>query len=152
MKNLNTLIEELNADRDIKDLFQDYKNSSSYICDAISERADSMVDIYYCDCLEWAKSHLNDIEDANAELGVPEDGDIIKQIQQAQFFINEHDLYDNLRDGILWAIYKEALEYAEEITDEQAESLELLADEIDDNTRMDAIKDGVREIMQPDEE
>jgi hypothetical protein len=152
MKNLNTLIEELNADKDIKDLFQDYKNSSMWICDAISERADSMVDIYYYNCLEWAKSHLNDIEDANAELGVPEDGDIIKQIQQAQFLVNERDLYDNLRDGILWAIYKEALTYSEEVTDEQAEALELLADKIDNNTRMDAIEDGVREIMQPNEE
>ncbi len=33
------------TDYNLKDLLQDYKGSTSYICDAISEQADSNVDI-----------------------------------------------------------------------------------------------------------
>lgn len=58
-----------------------------YICDAISERADSNVDIYNGDLIEWAKSHICEIDEAADELGKPDS--FIGYIQQAQFLANE---------------------------------------------------------------
>ena len=149
MKNLETLQDEINTSDEIIRLFEEY-SGSNYICDAISERSDSMIDIYYYDLFEWAKHNFDEIEAANEELGCP--NDIIKQIQQAQFLVFERELYEYLEAGILWAVYEAAKEYGEEITDEQAERLEELANSIDNNSRFDEITDGVKEIFEPDQD
>lgn len=150
MKNIENIINEIDASEEIKDLFADYKNSSSYICDAISERSDSRIDIYYYDLFEWAKHNFDEIEAANEELGCP--NDIIKQIQQAQFIVFERELYDELENGVIWAIYKAAEEYAEEITEDQEKKLDELLDTIDSDSRFDEISDGVKEIFEADQE
>lgn len=148
--NLKEELANINISKDGEMFVDSYKGTSTYICDAISEQADSEVDIYYSDLFEWAKHNFSYIEEANEELGAP--NDIIKQIQQAQFLYNERALYDELEEIILFAVISEALDYAEEVTEEQLDSLHEVADKIDHNNRFDDISDEVSEIFNTEEE
>lgn len=140
---------ESNADDTTMDLvdivFDQY---SGNISDSISEYADSNVDIYNSDLLEWAKDHLGDIEEANQEFGMPKDGDIIKQIMQAQYIVNERELLDSIKEGVVLKAWKVASEYTESVTDEQAQELDDMDTVIDANNRIDDITDQVKEILE----
>lgn len=125
-------------------MLNDYRGSS-YICDAISERADSNVDVYNCDLIEWAKSHICEIDEAAEELGKPES--FIGYIQQAQFIVNERNLYEGLEKAIILHAWKIASERAEEVTDEQAEKLDIMDSIIDNNNRVEDIESEVLEIL-----
>lgn len=133
---------------EVADMLANYEDSNSYICDAISEHADSMVDIYNSDLLEWAKSHLGDIEDARAEFG-PAD-DIIHDIMAAQYKVNSDALYEELEEGGRFFALKVAAREVEEITPEQLDALESL--DIDNNDRVGDLVDNVLEIVKPEEE
>lgn len=146
MPNLEVLQNQFRTSAESRDFFKDYEGSRSYICEAITERADSQVDIYNADLLDWAKYHLADIDEAADELGKPDS--FIGYIQQAQFIVKERELYEDLENGILWACYEAAKEYAEEITEEQNEAIEELADSLDNNSRFDDITDGIQEIFE----
>lgn len=148
--NLNEELKDINISKDSIYFVEQYLNSSSYICDAISEQAESNIDIYYSDLFEWAKNHFGDIEEANEELGAP--NDIIRQIQQAQFLYNERQLYDELEEIILYSVLLEATEYAEEVTKEQFSELLEVAEHLDNNDRFDDIKDAVKEVFEKEEE
>lgn len=150
MKKIQDILNEINAEWETTALFEDYKNSSSYICDAISERSDSRIDIYTRDLLEWAGNHICDIDEAAEELGKPDS--FLGYIQQAQFIVFERELYEDLENGILWAVYNEALNYAEEITEDQETALDELAESIDNNSRFEEISEGVKAIFEPDQE
>lgn len=150
MLNLETLQNEVNAGDEVRDLFADYEDSSSYICDAISERADSRIDIYTRDLLDWAGNHICEIDEAVNELGKPDS--FLGYIQQAQFLFFERELYEDLENGILWACYESAKEYAEEITEEQNKEIEELAESLDNNSRFEEITSGIALIFASDEE
>ena len=150
MLNLETLQNEINASDETKYLFADYENSSSYICDGISERADSRIDIYTRDLLDWAGNHVCEIDEAADELGKPDS--FLGYIQQAQFLVFERELYEDLENGILWACYEAAKEYAEEITEEQNKEIEELAESLDNNSRFDEITNGIALIFANNEE
>ena len=72
--------------------------NSGYICDVFSEIADSNVDIYTSDLFEWGKSNLYYIDEATKEFGDPHD--ILRQLQQGQYYAYEQDLYEN-QDSVL---------------------------------------------------
>lgn len=150
MLNLETLQNDLNLEWETTSLFADYQDSSSYICDAISERADSRIDIYNYDLIEWAKSHICEIDEAADELGKPDS--FIGYIQQAQFLVFERELYNELENGILWACYEASKDYDEEITEEQNKEIEELAESLDNNSRFDEITNGIALIFANDEE
>ena len=145
MLNLETLQNELNLEWETTCLFSDYADSSSYICDGISEKADGLVDVYNSDLIEWAKSHIAEIDEAADELGKPDS--FIGYIQQAQFMYYEHLIYDELDNGILWACYEAAKKYIEEITEEQNKEIEELAESLDNNSRFEDITNGVALIF-----
>lgn len=145
MLNLETLQNELNLEWETTCLFSDYADSSSYICDAIGEKADGLVDVYNYDLIDWAKSHIAEIDEAAEELGKPDS--FIGYIQQAQFMYYEHLIYDELDNGILWACYEAAKEYAEEITEDQNKEIEELAESLDNNSRFEDITNGVALIF-----
>lgn len=67
--------------------------SESQRDDAISELADSNVDVYNADLLEWAKSNYSTIEEVQDEMGIAKDSegraDFIKQIMLGQYKANE---------------------------------------------------------------
>lgn len=67
---------------------------SGNIDDVFSEYADSDVSVYTSEQFEWAKSHLGDIEDANAELGRP--NDICGEFSQAWYLCNVRELNEDL--------------------------------------------------------
>ena len=121
---------------------------SGNISDSISEYADSSVDIYNSDLLDWAKDHLGDIEEANQEFGIPEDGGIIQQIMQAQYIVMERELLDSIKEGVVLKAWKVASEYTESVTDEQAQELDNMDTIIDANNRIDDITDQVKEILE----
>lgn len=150
VRNLNEELESINISKDSIYFVEQYLNSLSYICDAISEQADSNIDIYYSDLFEWAKNHFDDIEEANKEFGAM--SDIVKQIQQAQYLYNERALYDELEEIILYSVLLEAKEYAEEVTKEQFSELLEIAEHLDHNDRFDDIKDAVKEIFEKEDE
>lgn len=149
MINIKNKFEELrneadNATVEALYLLNDYRGSS-YICDAISERADSMVDVYNCDLIEWAKNHICEIDDAAEELGKPDS--FLGYIQQAQFLFNERKLYDGLGDAIIIEAWRIASEHAEEVTEEQADRLNALDSIIDNNNRVEDIESEVKNIL-----
>ena len=140
-------IEELKKDLwigDLGDRFRDY--DCGYICDIITEIADNNVDIYYYDLFEWAKDNFSIIEEANEEMGAP--NDIIKQIQQGEFLAFERELYENLEDNLKYFMY----DYIEkdlqikEITEEQNENL-LDWDFSDNNEQLENLIEHINEIL-----
>ena len=125
-------------------MLNDYRGSS-YICDAISERADSNVDVYNYDLIEWAKNHICEIDEAAEELGKPKS--FIGYIQQAQFIFNERNLYEGLESAIILQAWKIASERVEEVTEEQADELDAMDSIIDNNNRVEDIEAEVLEIL-----
>lgn len=160
MINVNEKIKKLEEELDddainFADMMQEY-SGSAYICDVISEKADSDVDIYTSDLdvdiytsdlLDWAKDHLGDIEDANAEFGTP--NDIIKQIIQAQYKVNYDALYAGMDDGLKLAAWRLAKDHAEEVTEVQAAELDAV--DIDNNDRISALADYVDGVFAEDD-
>ena len=149
----NVRIDELKKDLCIGDLgeqFCDYNNG--YICVIINEIADNNIAIYYSDIFEWAKNNIGYIEEALNELGTPQDSngkaDFIRIIQQGQYYANEKDLYENLKDTILFRIYdhlQHDLDIAE-ITEEQQAEIEALNIE-DNNERLENLLKQAEDIV-----
>jgi hypothetical protein len=149
MTNIQTILNDNLADSEVRNLFMNYKDCSSYICDAIAEHADSRIDIYTSDLMDWGRTHTQEIDIAADELGKPDS--FIGYIQQGQYHYYSGILWDNLEDGILWAVFEAASEYAEELTQEQIDALEELAASIDSNSRFNEITSGVEEILNTEE-
>lgn len=103
---------------------------NGYISDIITEIADSNVDIYNNDLMEWAKGNTSYIEDAMREFGTPEDSnghpDFMRIIMQGQYYMHEQDLYNNLEDILkYWAYdYIENKYNLTELTEEQNDEIE----------------------------
>ena len=129
-------------------MLSDYRGST-YIYDAISERADSRVDIYTRDLIEWAGNHICDIDSAADELGKPDS--FLGWIQQAQFIVFERELYEGLDEAVIIKAWRIASEYAEEVTDEQADQINDLNFVIDNNNRISDIEDEVKQILNIEE-
>ena len=140
-------IEELKKDLYVGEIGEDFNDyNNGYIGDIITEISDNNVDIYTDDLFEWAKTNYDIIEEANAEMGTPDN--MLAQIRQGQFLYYERDLYENLKDIILFRLY----DYIEkeldidELTNEQADEIELL--NLDDNNeQLENLIDEVNEIL-----
>lgn len=128
-------------------LLNDYRGSS-YICDAINERADSNIDIYHNDLFEWAKSHIAEIDEAAAEFGIPEERTIIGLIQQAQFLENERNLNEGLESALVIYAWQLAKDMIQEVTEEQADRLNAIDTVIDSCNRVEDIEAEVKEILE----
>ena len=126
--------------------YQNYLDSSSYICDIISEYADQRVDIYTSDLLEWAKDNYTYIENAIDEFGTPtENGksDFARMIMQGQYLKNYEDLSNDLNDIIKILAYTYILEQENEIDNEKEFDfldLEIDIEELDHNNQLEDIK------------
>ena len=118
--------------------------NSGYICDVFSEIADSNVDIYTSDLFEWAKSNLYYIDEATKEFGNP--NDILKQLQQGQYYAFEQELYENEENIIKYFAYSYLNENEIKLTDDQEEDLNDFLEEIDSNSKLDEIIDYCKEL------
>lgn len=153
----NVRIDELKKDLCLGNLGEDFCDyNNGYICDIIMEIADNNIDIYYNDIFEWAKSNIGYIEEALDEFGTPQDSngkaDFIRIIQQGQYYANEQDLYENLKDKILFRIYdylQHDLEIAA-ITEEQQAKIEALNVE-DNNERLENLLQQAKNIVKNEE-
>lgn len=151
---VSDLVEELDVGND-GDALTDYRDSSAYICDAITEAADQRVSIYYCDLLAFVADHPDALEEVIAEgLYDPSSGyDFWQHVQAAEFMTIERDIYDHMSDALMLAAL-DFIRYGLKRDEIPAELADLLADWCDaaDNCdRMDEIPDRIREYFEAKE-
>lgn len=148
---------------EIKNLYNKLESSinclcdydKGYICDVISEIADSQVDIYYHDLRNWANGHFEEISETIDEFGWDGCGrDLYKAVQMAQFRGNENEMYSELSEGLEnFAI--SYLEYdlkMEEIAEEKWEEIKEFLSDIDNNNRLEEITNFLDEMFSNEDE
>lgn len=154
-ENLNGYSQDFITDHDA--------GSSQYICDAVSEFADSRTSIYYADIKDFICNNFDAVGETISELGWDGcGGDLYKAGQMAEYMSIEREIYDELRD-ILKYITLDFIDSTDEANDEAEriwESLdddkrsELLSDFLDDlemmdnNSRFDDITDLYADFIQ----
>lgn len=150
MLKINELYNNLESNGDC---LTDY--NSGYICDIISEIADSQVDIYDSDLREWANGHFEKIANAISEFGWDGCGkDLYKAVQMAQYMENEEEIYSELSESL----ENFALSYMEhdlkmqEISEENWEEIQNFLFEIDSNDHLDEITDFIDELFQSEKQ
>lgn len=117
---------------------------SGYICDVFSEIADSNVDIYTFDLFEWGKSNMYYIDEATKEFGNP--NDILRQIQQGQYYAYEQELYENQDDIIKYFAYSYLKDNNIKLNIDQEEDLDDYLSSVDSNDKLEDIIDYCRNI------
>lgn len=125
--------------------------SHGYICDCISELADSNVDIYNYNLLEWVRNNSEYVEQAVEEFGIDSKNfDFFGLLRQGQYLQIEEELYSNLDDVLTnWIIhYIEHDLNIKELTDEQAEQVEDLFDRYENNDELEYIIEKIEEIFE----
>lgn len=149
-KEITNILEELKRDnQDLNidiDSFTDY-NESDYIGDVITALSDDNIDVYTSNLLEWLKNNYDVVEQANEELGTS--NDIIKQCQQGQFYQYNNEMHENLDSYIKVYAYDYILNTLdiEEITEEQHEEIESELISIDNNNKLEDIKNLIDNIL-----
>ena len=135
------------------DCLNDY--DSGYICDIISEIADSNTSIYYSDIIEFISNNVEEINDTIEEFGW--NGccnDLYKAGQMAECRKNEYEMSEELEQGL----FNVALSYikytleVEEISDEQLNDIEGLCADTDSNDKLENFLEKVEEIVNSEEE
>ena len=154
-KNVNEIIRDLKAEmNDISIELAEYYDNYDYICDAISECADSNVSIYYSDIERFMSNNIQAVNDAIDEFGWDGCGsDLHKAGQMAEYLENERLIYEDLEEVaqlVGFEYFRNV--YGEEITKEQAEAIEEAASGIDHNDSFDIVRDAIDEFMTAEEE
>ena len=136
---------------DYGDQMNDYRNCSTYVCDAISEIADSTTSIYYCDIESFISENVDAVNDAIDEFGWEGCGsDLMKAGQMAEYNTIQADLYEHLGDALKCAAYN-LLIYdlgMDEAPAELIEAIDEMTEEEDNNARMDAIPDMIADWLE----
>lgn len=112
----------------LEDFISNYIDNSAYICDAITEQADSAIPIYYADIWKNAKDISEYIEDAISEGLAPVDGNDIdlQRIFQAGYYnFYTSLLYDNLDIIAYNTVVSKVNEHIEKLTEEQLEKIDM---------------------------
>ena len=117
---------------------------SGYICDVFSEIADSNVDIYTSDLFDWGKNNMYYIDEATKEFGDPHD--ILRQIQQGQYYAYEQELYENKDDIIKYFAYSYLKDNNIKLNVEQEEDLDDYLSSVDSNDKLEDIIDYCKNI------
>ena len=140
---------------DYGEYLNDYRDSSSYICDAITEIADNNTSIYHSDIMAFLSRNPEAVEDAIDEFGWDGCGGTLERASQmGEFLTIERDLYDHMADAVMLAAVH-FIRYdlkIEEIPEELADLIRQWADEANNNDRMDEIPDKIREYLSPEED
>ena len=118
--------------------------NSGYICDVFSEIADSNVDIYTSDLFDWGKNNMYYIDEATKEFGDPHD--ILRQIQQGQYYAYEQELYENQDDIIKYFAYTYLKDNNIKLNVEQEEDLDDYLSSVDSNDKLEDIIDYCNDI------
>lgn len=135
------------------DCLNDYDNG--YICDIISEIADSHTSIYYSDIIEFISNNVEEVNGTIEEYGWDGCGsDLYKAGQTAEYRKNENEMYKELEQG-LFNVALSYIEYTlevEEISDEQLNEIDNLCYDTDNNDRLEDFLEKVEEIVSGEEE
>ena len=144
---------QLKNEFDICEELENILTESRYICDQISESADSSVDIYNYDLWEKAGDFREWTEEAVSEgLVNTSDFDLISTFQAGQYQYYTQMAYDNEKEiyfNILINIVNEDIEKYKDIT---IEAIEEMADEIDHNDSGDIFQEKLAEYIENLEE
>lgn len=118
---------------------------NSYICDAISEIADSNTSIYYSDIMNFISSNPESVNEAIQEFGWEGCGsDLYKAGQMAEYLTIKREIYNNLDDVIMYyALNYYQDHYSKDIIDEQLEDLKSKLLSVDHNDKLYRIIDTV---------
>lgn len=119
---------------------------SGYIGDVFTEIADSNVDIYTSDLFDWGKNNLWHIDEATKEFGNP--NDIIKQIQQGQYYAYEQELYEYKDDVLKYFAYSYLNDNEIKINDDQEDELDDYLSSLNSNDTLDNIIEFCRDLDQ----
>ena len=160
-KNVIEKMKELKSglDSEVLDLFNsgvDY-NGCYYIYDMISDVANSFVDIYNSDLLDWAKNNYEYIEEALDEFGTPTDSNgranFFEIISQGEYLYYERLFYDNLDDFIKYYVLKYLIDNKINIDDDNLNRLlDINSNDIDNNNYLKDIDSYVEEFLKDEEE
>lgn len=138
-------------------------DSSQYICDAISEFADSNTSIYYSSIMDFIKDNPDAVSDAINEFGWDGcGGDLYKAGQMAEYMSIEREINEELEDIIKY-ITLDFIDSTDEADDEAERIWESLDDDkqnelltdfldnlemLDNNSRFDEITDLYHDFIQ----
>lgn len=156
--NIKELLEKIKEDgvyfdeEDIIDLVVEFaEHSNGYICDIISSVADNNVDIYNYKLWEWAKNNESYIEEAVAEYGIDERNfDLMQLFRSGQYNYYTQAIYSNLADFIKYSILYNI--NAEEISEEELEEIENIANKEDNNAEIEIYIDKINDLIKSEEE
>lgn len=144
-------IERNNLDSFI-DCLNDYDNG--YICDIISEIADSNTSIYHSDIIEFISNNVEEVNDTIEKFGWDGCGsDLYKAGQMEEYSKNEDDMYNELEEG-LFNVALSHIQYTmkvEEISDEQLDEIDNLCYDTDSNDRLDDFLGEIENIVNGEE-
>lgn len=136
------------------DVLCDYRDSSTYICDAIWEAADQRTSIYYSDILDFIREHPEALAEVVAEglyeVNHDQEYDLYKHGQAAEFMMIERDLYNHMADNLMRAALC-FIRYdlkREHIPADLAEELRIWCNTAYQDDRMDEIPDRIREYFE----
>jgi hypothetical protein len=144
---------ETQDDNDLMEQFFDY-DGSTYICDAITEIADSSVSIWNATVLKEANGlHFSGAyEEAKANGLMEGSNDLMQNLQMAWYEYNSGQLYENLDTLVVNYALKLLDEKGIELDDEQIDELQdTLGNSIDNNSRFSDIEDAVKEWSEEQE-
>lgn len=156
---INDYMKEL-AGYDFAENFGDY--DSGYICDIISEIADSSVSVYTQDQINFAMENDDMVEEVFAEGIAPDaenhfkNGGSLRDYNAAVgacawYMQNERDMYDNMNECVLYAVCAAlGADGVEDLTEDNISDLESL--DFDNNDRIEDVIEEARELINPTEE
>lgn len=113
--------------------------NSGYIGDVFSEIATNNIDIYYSDIFNWARDNTWYVDESIKEYGSC--NDIVKQIQMAQGYAFESELYQTKDDILKYYAYNYLKDNEIELSEEEVEDLENYIEHLDNNGKLDSIND-----------
>ena len=152
-KEADKLLEDLNTG-DYGEYLNDYRDSSAYICDAISEIADNHTSIYYYQIIKFISENVEAVNDTINEFGWDGcGGDLCKAGQMAEFQAIEADIWEHQADALMLA----ALDFIKwdmkinVIPADLADDIRDWCDDASTDDRMNDITDKIRDYFQEEE-
>lgn len=147
---VDNLLDDLSTG-DYGEYLNDYRDSSTYICDAIAEIADNNTSIYYYQIIKFISENVEAVNDAIEEYGWDGCGsDLYKAGQMAEYNAIQADIWENQADALMLA----ALNFIKWdmkiniVPADLADDIRDWCDDADTNDMMCDIPDKIREYFE----